>query len=441
MNQNAPRSSFKPGCTRNDALAVVKALRAAGHVAYFAGGCVRDELLGLVPADYDVATDAPPDRVRQVFPKTQAVGAAFGVILVHQNKSVVEVATFRADVSYEDGRRPTEVRFTTAEEDAKRRDFTINGLFLDPIQNKVIDFVGGREDLENKLLRAIGEPDHRFDEDHLRMLRAVRFAARFDLNIDQRTHDAIHRHVAQLPRISPERVAEELRLTLTPPSRVAAWGLLKHFHLIDVVFRALQHRDGPAEGHGTAAIFAQTAPGHSISFSLSLASASAAYLWPLADSGDIVELFSRESARRIAAALRRTLHLSNDELEGIVGTMTGVGILLRDGSQPVSVLKRFLARPTAGDSKELLQALAATGFHCETIKRVRDQLAMLEKTDFAPPPLVTGDDLVARGFAPGPVFKKILDAVYDEQLEGRIGTRDEAMALAVKISAAPPSNG
>src|SRR5688572_25076472 len=209
---DSPRSA-----TREDALAVVRRLRDAGHVAYFAGGCVRDQLLGLDPKDYDVATDAPPDRVRQLFSNTQAVGAAFGVILVRQRKSQIEVATFRTDGKYLDGRRPEGVVFTTAEEDAKRRDFTINGLFYDPVEDKVIDYVGGRADLERRIIRAIGNPDERFAEDHLRVLRAVRFAARFGFDIEPATASAVQSHARHLPRISPERVAEELRLMLTPP--------------------------------------------------------------------------------------------------------------------------------------------------------------------------------------------------------------------------------
>src|SRR5688572_18826647 len=177
---DSPRSA-----TREDALAVVRRLRDAGHVAYFAGGCVRDQLLGLEPKDYDVATDAPPDRVRQLFSNTQAVGAAFGVILVRHRKSQTEVATFRTDLKYVDGRRPEGVVFTTAEEDARRRDFTINGMFYDPVEDKVIDYVEGQADLQNRVLRAIGDPEHRIDEDRLRMLRAVRFAARFGLTIDE----------------------------------------------------------------------------------------------------------------------------------------------------------------------------------------------------------------------------------------------------------------
>src|SRR5688572_2808762 len=224
--------------TRQDALAVVRALRDVGHVAYFAGGCVRDLLLGLEPKDYDVATDAPPDRVRKLFKRTQAVGQAFGVILVRIGRSQVEVATFRAEGKYLDGRRPSEVRFTTAEEDAKRRDFTINGLFLDPLDgNRVIDFVGGQADLKAKLLRAIGNPDERFEEDHLRLLRAVRFAARFGLTIEPETAEAVRKHAPQLKRISPERIADELRRMLTPPKAQSAWALLRELGLLEVIFR------------------------------------------------------------------------------------------------------------------------------------------------------------------------------------------------------------
>src|SRR5688572_30028855 len=223
--------------TRQDALAVVQRLRGAGHVAYFAGGCVRDLLLGLEPKDYDVATDAPPDRVRELFKRTQAVGQAFGVILVRVGRSQVEVATFRAEGKYLDGRRPSEVRFTTAEEDAKRRDFTINGLFLDPVTDEVIDYVGGQEDLKNNVLRAIGDPRVRFEEDYLRLLRAVRFVARFNMNLDPETAKAIRAGAANLKAISPERVADELRLMLTPATRKVAWPNLENYGLAQVIFR------------------------------------------------------------------------------------------------------------------------------------------------------------------------------------------------------------
>ncbi|HMB96217.1 MAG TPA: 16S rRNA (guanine(966)-N(2))-methyltransferase RsmD, partial [Tepidisphaeraceae bacterium] len=263
MNQSA---NSTPLGNREDALAIVQQLREAGHIAYFAGGCVRDELLGIKPEDYDIATDAPPPRVRELFKNTQAVGAAFGVILVRHRGSIIEVATFRTDDAYHDGRRPSQVHFTNAEQDAKRRDFTINGIFLDPIENKVIDFVGGHEDLKAKRLRAIGEPDHRFEEDHLRLLRAVRFAARFDFAIEPATAAAIAKHAPHLKRISPERIADELRRMLAPPTRVAAWKLLGDFGLLPVIFRNLPEKSiwpPPSE-----ALFLHVAPEQPIAFSL-----------------------------------------------------------------------------------------------------------------------------------------------------------------------------
>ena len=213
MTEAEEKRGSQAGCRREDALAVVRRLREMGHVAYFAGGCVRDVLLGLEPTDWDVATDAEPRRVRELFRNTQAVGAMFGVILVRQGQSVVEVATFRSDAEYVDGRRPTGVRFTTAEEDAQRRDFTINGLFLDPLEgDRVIDYVGGVEDLRSRHLRAIGEAGKRFAEDHLRLLRAVRFAARFGLEFDGGTAEAIKRNGPFLKPYTSRSMAAAMRL-------------------------------------------------------------------------------------------------------------------------------------------------------------------------------------------------------------------------------------
>src|SRR5687768_16980392 len=313
---------------RDDALAVVRRLREAGHVAYFAGGCVRDQLMGREPKDYDVATDAPPARVRELFTKTDAVGAAFGVILVRQRRSMIEVATFRTDGSYADGRRPTEVTFSTAEEDAKRRDFTINGLFFDPVENKVIDYVGGQQDLKNNVLRAIGRPDDRFAEDHLRLLRAIRFAARFNLTIEPATDEAIARHAPHLARISPERIAEELRLMLTPPTRVRAWVLLQRYALDAVVFRFLQPPAQPAHpevvgGRGT--VFERVAPSEPISFGLALAAAAVEVtLGRLRDLSDWPNL----SVRQVVKALRQALRVSNDVSDELEGTLYGLEFLL-----------------------------------------------------------------------------------------------------------------
>jgi len=275
MAEKAVGNSSKPPCSYEDAREVLLRLRAAGHVAYFAGGCVRDLLLGKRPKDWDVATDAPPARVREIFRNTQAVGAAFGVILVREGRSTVEVATFRTEGVYSDGRRPDEVAFTDAEHDARRRDFTMNGLFLDP-ENKaeggrqkaegnaerstsnaqrptfnvqtewgtVIDYVGGVADLRAGVVRAIGEASRRFGEDHLRLLRAVRFAARLGFMVQGETERAIVEHATKLKGISPERIAEELRMMLTPASRGRAWAMLWGYGLLDVVFRFLPGAGG-----------------------------------------------------------------------------------------------------------------------------------------------------------------------------------------------------
>jgi len=415
-------------CTREDAVAVVRQLRHAGHIAYFAGGCVRDELLGFTPKDYDVATDAEPDKVRKIFPQTQAVGAAFGVILVRQGKSVVEVATFRRDGPYSDGRRPDRVSFATAEEDAQRRDFTMNGLFFDPLENKVIDYVNGREDLAARRLRAIGDAGKRFEEDHLRMLRAVRFAARFGLRMDAMTEIAITVAAPRLKGISPERIAEELRLILSPPTRANAWPMLWKLGLGPVIFRLLTTTPAIKDR----SIFLAVSPGKNISFGLALAAA-VLEVW-LNANADPRTLFARTEAHRCSTAMRKTLRISNEESDEMDSILEGLGPLLADAEPGIAIKKRFLARPTAANSRQLLAAMDAMGICSPRAKALAAEFAILEKTDFAPPPLLNGDHLTAAGMKPGPLFKRLLDAAYDAQLEGKISTLEEAMAFAKKQS-------
>src|SRR5436190_2622085 len=305
-----PNPSNKPPCSREDALAVLLRLRRGGHVAYFAGGCVRDLLMGREPKDYDVATDAPPARVRELFANTQAVGAAFGVILVKHGRSTVEVATFRAEGAYTDGRRPDAVAFTDARTDAGRRDFTINGLFLDPEKREagsgkreeeivtrhgtVIDYVGGVSDLRANVLRAIGDARRRFAEDHLRLLRAVRFAARFGLTIEPGTAAAIRENAAKLKGISPERIADELRVMLTPPTRVGAWEMLGEFGLTEVIYRFLP-RCGGGDWTGPT-IFERLAPGRAVSFGLALAAG--VLDWRLRGGAELSAMVSRAEVQR-----------------------------------------------------------------------------------------------------------------------------------------------
>ena len=413
--------------SREHAVSVVRRLRDAGHVAYFAGGCVRDELLGLPAKDFDVATDAPPNEVRSLFRNTQAVGASFGVILVRMERSQIEVATFRTDGRYTDGRRPEDVRFSTAQEDAQRRDFTINGMFLDPLTGEVVDYVGGQEDLAARRLRAIGNPHERFAEDHLRLLRAVRFAARFGLQTEYATDMAIKQHAPLLARISPERIAEELRRMLIPATRNEAYFQLGEYRLMDVILRFLPETRKRFHAYDALIpqITAMTA-GEPISFSLALAAISLDHRRFGGRLGDPQTLTLPSEINRTCAALRQALKISNDEERAVAGTL-GIGWLMRDHEIPISQLKRFLAKPVAPDARLLLRALGADF-------KVGKLLDDLSTTDCAPLPLVTGDDLTEIGLQPGPSFKRILDSVYDAQREDRISSKDEAMELAKRLA-------
>jgi poly(A) polymerase len=414
-------------------VAVVQRLHAVGHTAYFAGGCVRDTLLGLPPKDWDVATDAPPQRVRQIFADTQAVGAAFGVILVRQGDSVVEVATFRADNRYEDGRRPTSVRFTTAQEDAQRRDFTINGLFYDPLEDRVIDYVGGRADLDARRLRAIGDASQRFEEDHLRLLRAVRFAARFELQIEPQTAAAIRAAATRLRGISPERVGDELRLMLTPPSRGAAWDLIWSLTLGPTIFRFLPKL--PDAGIDIQrSIFRNVAPGRVVTMGLALAAATLCVRVQAETPVDLCALLGKPQVGRSVRAMRQALRISNAESDEMADTLVGLEPLLRAQPPTLAQKKRFAAGATARLSNDLMDAMAAVNLHAERIAQLRQDLAALNPQELAPTPLIDGDDLTAAGFAPGPVFKHILDTLYDAQLEGRLENKQDALRMARQIN-------
>lgn len=426
----------KPPASREDAVDVVRRLREAGQVAYFAGGCVRDLLLGREPKDFDVATDAPPPRVRQLFTNTQAIGAAFGVILVRLRRSMIEVATFRADGNYKDGRHPEGVRFTTAEEDAKRRDFTINGLFLDPLDgDRVLDFVGGKPDLAARVVRAIGEPDRRFEEDHLRLLRAVRFAARFGFDIEPATADAIRRHAKQLKRISPERIAEELRIMLTPATRGLAWRLLQELALVPEVFRFLPGvpADPSFDAHDW--LFDGVAPAPPWSFGLVLATSLVTLGMQWHQRAD--HYTASDRLRQALRGLRQGLKISNEESDDVIDTLEGFALVLSDSLQSVAAKKRFLARPCSTHALSLLDGYARRAADGPRIASAVGELRLLQMTEFAPLPLLTGDDLTAAGQTPGPAFKRVLDGVYDAQLENRVTTKEAALELGLSLMRRP----
>ncbi|MFZ3340430.1 MAG: CCA tRNA nucleotidyltransferase [Terriglobales bacterium] len=433
-------------------------LRERGYQAYFNGGCVRDLLLGREPADYDVATDATPQQVMQIFPRTFAVGAQFGVVLVPakpattedteehgENATVVEVATFRCDVGYSDGRHPDEVRFTKdPREDVQRRDFTINGMLLDPLvsdstPNEVLDFVGGRDDLKAGIIRAIGEPARRFAEDKLRMLRAVRFAARFDFKIDPATFSAIQQLAPQIHQVSQERVREELTKMLTEGSARRAFLLLDESGLLREVLPEISAMKGveqPPQFHPEGDVFVHTL----LLLEKLPAGSSKTLAWGalLHDVGkpptfrvapDRIRFDGHvDVGVKMAAEICRRLRFSNDEAEQILALVDNHMRFAQVFQMNDSTLKKFLRLPRFDEHLELhrMDVLSSNGF-LGAYDYARERLNSIPPEAIRPEPLVTGDDLIAAGYAPGPRFKEILGAVEDAQLEGRLMSREAAM--------------
>jgi poly(A) polymerase len=415
-------------------------LRESGHVAYFAGGCVRDLVRGLAPKDFDIATDAPPEVVQKIFPQTYAVGAKFGVVVVVENGTNFEVATFRSDDAYVDGRRPVAVRFSSPEEDAKRRDFTINGMFFDPAKNEVTDFVGGRADIDAKVVRAIGDPAQRFSEDRLRMLRAVRFAALLDFRIDHQTWDALVANAPSINQISAERIREELVQIFLAPQRVRGWDLLDSSGLMRAILPEVEAMKGclqPEQFHPEGDVFQHTRlmlsllP-ENVSVPLVLSVVFHDVAKPLTATVDQTGRIRFNEHDRIGAemtqAIMERLRFSRAEIDAAVEMVRQHMVFKDVPKMRVAKLKRFMARPTFGDELELHRV------DCQSSHRVLDNYEFLlrKREEFAnepiiPPPLVRGDDLIALGLKPGPKFGEILEAVETRQLEGTLSTREEAL--------------
>ena len=401
---------------RDAAADLVRRLHGAGHVAYFVGGCVRDRLLGLEPSEYDIATDAVPEQVRSIFSGARMVGESFGVMLVRSHGQVIEVATFRSDGDSSDHRRPDSVVFTDEHEDVKRRDFTINGLFENPVDGRVIDHVGGIEDLNAGCLRAIGVPGDRFDEDHLRMLRAVRFAARFDFTIEPTTAAAIRAHADSLSGVSSERIGQELRRMFTTSSVVRVVELLSTLELDAAI---LGDDVGVDAWPRCARLDADDAVQSADRFELAL----------------IAWLMDRYACEGMDAdlcdAVGDRLVLSNQErarCASIVHVHARLQDTWIDGS--VATRKRLAASDVFEEALLLLAAMDADAA-AEIMKAV--DLLAATPSGLAPEPLVSGNDLIDAGFKPGPEFGQLLDQLYDAQLEGRIDTRSEGVDLAASL--------
>ena len=452
---------------RDHAIDVVRRLRAAGHEALWAGGCVRDQILGIEPKDYDVATSALPEQVREVFGRrrTLAIGASFGVITVLGPKSAgqIDVATFRRDAAYSDGRHPDSVSFTSAEEDALRRDFTINGLFFDPLEVRVIDYVGGQDDLRAGVVRAIGDPRQRIAEDKLRMLRAVRFAARFEFSLDPATLAAIRERAADLVIVSAERVAAEMRLILTHASRARGMQMLHSAGLLEIVLpeaRTLALDDpwspesaGDTPWRRTLHILHRLdQPTFAVALAALLRELESTEKGSGVFGGDDSAMRENSGSPKTpdplapnSLVLPRRVYdrwkLKNDELDGVVKLLAEEPLLRRASKLSWPRLQRILVAPRCEELLDYCQAVAAVlDGNTAEIDFCRTKLA-LPPAELNPPPLVTGDDLKQLGLPPGPAYREILDALRDAQLERRIASRAEALAMAKRLANSTAAGG
>lgn len=425
-------------------------LRAHGHQAYFVGGCVRDLELDREPADYDVCTDARPERVRELFPSSLGVGAKFGVVLVVEDGTQVEVATFRSDIGYSDGRHPDHVVYSeTPQEDVRRRDFTINGLLLDPAAGEVLDFVGGRADLRAGIVRAIGDPRLRFAEDKLRILRAVRFAARFGFQIEPETMAAAQSLAPQITQVSPERIRDELTKLLTEGAARRGFELLDEAGVLAVVLPDVARMKGveqPPQFHPEGDVWIHTR----IMLEKLQPNCPSTLAWgvllhdvgkpptfaPATGPGTRIRFDGHvEIGVRIAEQICRALRFSNDETEQIAALVAN-HMRFKDVTQMrPATLKRFVRLPRFQEHLELhrVDCLASHG-SLDAYNFVQQFLVETPPEKVYPPRLVTGDDLKSMGLVPGPRFKEILLAIEEAQLEGRLQDRESAIRFARSIS-------
>ena len=401
---------------REAATDIARALMDAGYTAYFAGGCVRDALLGLEPKDYDIATSATPEEVKQVFPKARGVGEAFGVMLVRKATHTIEVATFREDLEYLDGRRPTGIRFADARADAERRDFTINGIFREPLTGAIVDFVDGERDVRAGIVRAIGDPHARIREDRLRMLRAARFAARLGFTIDSTTVEAIQVHASELASVSPERVGDEVRRMLAHPNRVRAVQFMESLGLDAAVFGAAAQ---PHEWHRLLALPPEAS------------AATALVAWWLDRGGAAAnDEAAASSGSPLRDALRARLALSNADCDHFSAVLDCREMLLGGPERHALPARVRLAARAGFDAA--LQVL--TGERPAVAESWRIAAANECPSRRLPTPMVDGNDLVRAGLRPSPAFKTILDTTLDRQISGVFPDENAALASALALA-------
>ena len=427
---------------RQNAEEIVRLLKQSGHEAYFVGGCVRDFIRGDVPDDYDIVTSAYPDQVMALFSHTVAIGAKFGVVAVIVEGHPYEVATFRKDDVYEDGRRPSQVHFSSSREDVFRRDFTVNGLLMDPETNEIIDYINGRADIEKKIIRTIGDPDSRFNEDYLRMLRAIRFAANLGFSIEHDTQKAIERNAEKIKQISAERVQEELGKILTRGGSRTGFELMIQTNILKEILPEvdkLKGVDQPPRFHPEGDVWQHTLNMLELLPYDGETNENLCLAWGtlLHDVGKALTRSEDEKGvhfyghvqkgEEIADEIMQRLKFSRAQRETVLNLIRQHMVFMNVQKMRPGRLKRFLRMPDFNLHMELhrLDCLASHGI-LDNYEFCRDQLQHLVQDDLHPPRFLTGDDLIALGFTPGKIIGEILHVLEDEQLEGRITTPEEA---------------
>lgn len=418
---------------------ICEQLRDAGHRALLAGGCVRDMVLGIAPQDYDIATSARPNEIVRLFPKTVPVGVQFGVVVVVMKQGEYEVATFRKDGPYLDGRHPSYVEFEDEKEDAARRDFTINALFYDPSNDEIVDYVGGHTDIRRGVIRTVGDPRRRFEEDYLRMLRAVRFAARFGYAIEQRTMRAIKEMAAAITKTSAERIRDELIKILTEGGADRGFYLLTETGLLQEVLPEIAQLQGveqPPRFHPEGDVFTHTMlmlghmkePSPTLALSVLLHDVGK----PLTQTFEDRIRFNNHDkvGARVAEQICERLHMSNKDKRRVSWLVEQHMRLAKVQDMRESKRKRFVREEGFDELLELCR-LDCLGSHrkIDHIEWIKDYKSSLKPEETAPEPLIGGDDLIEMGYQPGPAFSEMLQAVEDAQLEGSISTPEDAKAF------------
>ena len=420
------------------AVSIVTKLQKNGFESYFAGGCVRDKLMNRNPEDFDIATQATPEEIAKLFSNTIPVGSSFGVMVVVKKGIQYEVATFRNEHGYSDGRHPDIVQFTTPEEDASRRDFTINGMFFNPLENKIIDYVNGQEDIKNKIIRAIGDPDKRFTEDRLRLMRAIRFAVRLNFSIEKNTWNAIKANAEHINTISPERIREETTKILMGPRAGIAVKLLQKAGLLKMILPEAEAMIGveqPVEYHPEGDVFEHTCllldgmhePDEILAWAAFLHDIGKPVTYRRAK--DRIRFNNHNRAGSIMAEkICRRLRFSNESTDAICNCIDNHMNFMHVRNMRPSTLKRLIRRPTFFNELEL-HRLDCESSHGDISnwEFLKEKSSLYKEEEIRPDPLINGHDLIKAGYKPGRLFKEILNEVESLQLEDRITDKEQAI--------------